>query len=121
MRPLLLAAGLTGFFIVMMGAFGAHALGGSLSGQAAGWWDKASLYGLAHAACALAIALHGKGKILAWAGGAFVAGVWLFSGALYGLALGAPTALAAAAPLGGLSLLAGWALCAVAAFKAGSE
>lgn len=121
MRALVLAAGLTGFFVVMMGAFGAHVLSGSLSGEAAGLWDKASVYGLAHAASALTIALHGKGKILLWAGGAFVAGVWLFSGALYGLALGAPTALAAAAPFGGLSFLSGWALCAGAAFKAGAE
>ena len=48
-----------------------------------------------------------------WAGLAaawmFVAGVALFGGSLYALALGAPRGIGAVTPIGGIAFLAGWA------------
>ena len=40
---------IAGFLAVAFGAFGAHALGESLSGKASGWWETATLYLLVHA------------------------------------------------------------------------
>jgi uncharacterized membrane protein YgdD (TMEM256/DUF423 family) len=45
----------------------------------------------------------------------FLAGVVLFSGSLYAMALGAPRGLGAVTPIGGLCFLAGWAVLAWAA------
>jgi len=49
-------------------------------------------------------------KLLFIAGLLGMAGVLLFSGSLYALALGAPHALWPRTPAGGLLLVAGWAL-----------
>ena len=46
-------------------------------------------------------------RVLAWA---FLAGVALFSGSLYALALGGPRLLGAITPLGGLAFMAGWVM-----------
>ncbi|MCI0887250.1 MAG: DUF423 domain-containing protein, partial [Chloroflexi bacterium] len=51
------------------------------------------------------------------AGWLFVAGVALFSGSLYALAMTGVGAFGAIAPLGGLSLMAAWALLAVGALR----
>jgi uncharacterized membrane protein YgdD (TMEM256/DUF423 family) len=48
---------------------------------------------------------------------AFVLGILLFSGSLYGLALGAPRALGAVAPVGGTLFILGWIALAVAALR----
>ena len=47
-------------------------------------------------------------RLLAVAGGLFVAGIVVFSGSLYLLALTGTRALGAVTPLGGLAFLAGW-------------
>jgi uncharacterized membrane protein YgdD (TMEM256/DUF423 family) len=44
------------------------------------------------------------------AGWSFTAGIFLFSGSLYALALTGITTFGAITPLGGLAFLAGWAL-----------
>lgn len=109
MPRLVLAAGLLGFLVVALGAFGAHGLEGRLSEEALGWWETATFYGLGHAVAALAIALSGREKLGA-AGWAFALGVLLFAGSLYALALGAPRVLGIVTPFGGVSFLVGWGL-----------
>lgn len=105
-----LAAGVDGFLAVALGAFGAHALRDSLSPQAADWWRTAVLYQALHVAPLLALGLAADlGRWGRPAGLAFLAGTLLFSGSLYAMALGGPRWLGAVTPLGGLSLLAGWA------------
>ena len=48
------------------------------------------------------------------AGMLLIAGIVLFSGSLYGLALGAPRGVGAVTPLGGLAFILGWLAFAIA-------
>lgn len=96
------------FVAVALGAFGAHALKASL--QASGMldaWNKAVLYHLVHAVALLALALFGSGNRAAYL--FLAAGILLFSGSLYTMALTNVRWLGAITPLGGLCFLAGWA------------
>ncbi|WP_411819618.1 DUF423 domain-containing protein [Hyphococcus formosus] len=107
MKPLIFAAGISGFGAVALGAFGAHGL--SLSPEASAWWDTASLYFLVHSVGAL---FAGIGRMRA-AGWAFIIGSLFFAGSLYLMALGGPRVLGAITPIGGVSYLVGWALIAL--------
>jgi len=119
-RWITFAAGLLGLLGVGLGAFGAHGLKQLLAdhgGTAA--WQTAVLYHLWHAVALLALAgwrdgHGGPSRAIAWC---WVAGVGLFSGSLYLLALGGPPWLGPVTPLGGLAFLAGWALVAREAWR----
>ena len=54
---------------------------------------------------------------LVWAGRLFIAGIIIFAGTLYGIALGGPGWLGAITPIGGVLFLAGWACVAWAAAR----
>ena len=101
-----LAAAL-GFFAVALGAFGAHALKGTLqSNDTTAVWGTAVLYHLIHAVVLLLLATQpGAGRV---ASSLFVAGIVFFSGSLYLLALTNVRWLGAITPLGGFCFLAGW-------------
>src|SRR5262249_38910430 len=65
-----------------------------------------SLYGFVHVLATLAAgALTPRARL---APALFLAGVLLFSGSLWAMALGAPRWLGAVTPFGGLAFLAGW-------------
>lgn len=107
------AVGLLG---VVAGAFGAHALRAVASPEQLGWWTTAAQYHLVHALALVGVGLFQRsGGPADAAGWAFLAGILLFSGTLYAMGLGGPRVLGAVTPLGGLSLIAGWALFAWAA------
>lgn len=120
LKSCLRAASIQGFMAVACGAFGAHGLKGLLSGlpadQAAArldWVATGARYQLIHAAALLALA--GLAPRLAqdgvrWVASCFFYGPLIFAATLYAMALGAPTWLGAVTPLGGLLMLAGWAL-----------
>ncbi|HZZ20562.1 MAG TPA: DUF423 domain-containing protein [Opitutaceae bacterium] len=122
-RVALAWAGVLGATGVILGAFGAHALKGSL--DASGMrdvWDTASRYQLVHAAALAGLAAWLKtpspgSAAAAWTVRLWAAGVILFSGSLYFLALGAPRWTGAVTPLGGVALIAGWVLAVIAAWK----
>ncbi len=105
-----------GFTAVAAGAFGAHKLRPLLeAGGRYEVWQTAAHYHLLHAVVLLVLALHLRREAdpvamvrLARAADLFAAGIALFSGSLYALALGAPRWLGPVTPLGGLCLLAGW-------------
>lgn len=99
-----------GLAAVGLGAFAAHALESVASPQALAWWRTGQSIQLAHAVATLVMALaHGRGlRGARRAGWCFVTGSWIFAGALYALALGAPRGLGVVAPAGGVLLLAGW-------------
>lgn len=66
----------------------------------------------------LAASVVPDGLWLRAAGLLLLAGIALFSGSLYALALGAPKWLGAIAPLGGTALILGWLAFTVAALRA---
>jgi uncharacterized membrane protein YgdD (TMEM256/DUF423 family) len=102
-----IAAGLC-FVAVALGAFGAHTLKATL--QTSGMldaWNKAVLYHFLHAIALMALALHGAENRAAWF--LLAAGILLFSGSLYAMALTNIRWLGAITPLGGVCFLAGWA------------
>ncbi len=107
---------LSGFVAVAIGAFGAHGL---TSPQAKAWVVTGSSQHMAHTlALFVCVWLQTQGYTKArFAVPLFSFGIVLFAGSLYALALGAPRAVAMAAPLGGLCLLAGWLLLAWACFS----
>lgn len=111
-RLALTLGALLAFAAVALGAFGAHALKARLSPDLASVWQTAVQYHGWHALALLAVGLvlahRPEAGAVALAGWLFVAGIALFSGSLYALALGAPRGLGAVTPLGGLALLAGW-------------
>jgi uncharacterized membrane protein YgdD (TMEM256/DUF423 family) len=122
-RTALAWAGALGAAGVTLGAFGAHALKGTL--EAFGGrdlWETAAHYQLLHAAALLGFAGWMRPSARpaswreAWAVRLWIAGTIVFSGSLYGLALGEPRWLGFATPFGGAALIAGWALAAAAAF-----
>jgi uncharacterized membrane protein YgdD (TMEM256/DUF423 family) len=114
----LTVSGVSGFVAVALGAFGAHGLKARLADVAdgakrLGWWETAAHYHLMHAlALGLVAFVVARAPVARFAGMAFVLGTLLFAGSLYAMALGGPRWLGAVTPLGGLSLLAGWAILA---------
>lgn len=111
------------FAAVALGAFGAHALRARLTPDMLAVWQTAVLYHAWHA-----LGLFGVGLLLlqwpergllAIAGGLFIAGILLFSGSLYALALTGVRGLGAVTPFGGVAFLAGWVAVAVACLKRG--
>ncbi|MBA3650190.1 MAG: DUF423 domain-containing protein [Chthoniobacterales bacterium] len=105
-----LAAGLC-FVAVGLGAFGAHSIKNTLqTNDMTEVWKTAVLYHFLHALALLLLAtLPAASRAAA---GLFIAGVVLFSGNLYLLALTNIKWLGAITPLGGLCFLAGW-ICLV--------
>ena len=106
---------------VALGAFGAHALRARLTPDMTAVWQTAVQYHGWHALALIAVGLvlmhRPDAGAVALAGWLFVAGVLLFSGSLYVLALTGTRALGAVTPVGGLAFLAGWAAFAWGAWK----
>ncbi len=99
------AAGL-GFLGVALGAFGAHGLKNILTtNNMLAVWQTAVLYHLIHAVASLWAAGRNPTVVWIWA-----AGVVVFSGSLYVLAVTNIKWLGAITPLGGLLFLVGWVL-----------
>lgn len=119
MPSVLLAGGaLFGFLGVGLGAFGAHALKTRLSPEMLGIFEIGVRYQMYHALAMVlvgVVALSRPSGLLTASGMAFAAGVLVFSGSLYVLALTETRWLGAITPLGGLAFLIGWVLFAWAA------
>jgi len=100
-------AAIVGFLGVALGAMGSHILQSRLHSMGtAAFWQTGVLYHLVHAVALLG--LCGWKAVPRWAVWFFVAGILLFSGSLYVLALTNIRWLGAITPLGGLAFLAGW-------------
>jgi len=100
------------------GAFGAHALAARLTPERLATWETAARY---HMYGALGLVLLGlatqrmPSSLMNAAGWLMLAGVMVFGGTVYALALGGPRWLGAVTPIGGLCLIASWLLAAWAA------
>ena len=118
-RAAILVGSAAMFVAVALGAFGAHALKGRLTPDMTAVWQTAVLYHAWHALALLAVGvllLQWPGQRAVEVGGwLFVAGIVLFSGSLYAMALTGVRGLGAVTPLGGVAFLAGWASLAWAA------
>lgn len=104
---------------VGIGAFGAHGLRGRLSPEMLAVFETGVRYHMYHALAILATAAlmsRVDGRAIVIAGWSFFAGILIFSGSLYALALTGVTTLGAITPIGGVAFLAGWVALAVAAF-----
>lgn len=112
---------------VALGAFGAHGLESSLQEfsedpeKSLQQWETASRYQMYHSIGIILIgvcfAIFGKRFGFQFAGIAFVVGIILFSGSLYGLVLSQVKILGAIVPLGGLAMILGWSAFAMAAIR----
>lgn len=115
-RALLAAGALDAGLAVAAGAFGAHALRGRLEPRALEIFETGARYQMYHALAILLCALLATTGART-AGWIFQAGIVVFSGSLYALALSDVKWLGAITPIGGLAFLVGWAYLAVAALK----
>ena len=105
---------------VAAGAFGAHALKSRLTPDMLAVFEVGVRYQLVHALALLAVAwaiTRWPGRAALYAGVLFIAGIVLFSGSLYLLALTGERSLGAITPFGGVAFLAGWACLAWAAWR----
>lgn len=119
-----LGAALSGALVVVAGAFAAHALEGQLTPRLAAAFETGVRYQAWHTLALLAV--------LAWRGsvclpgqrlamGLWAAGVALFSGSLYAMALSGMTRLGMITPLGGVLMIGGWLALAAALLRAPSR
>ena len=106
-------AALLCFLAVALGAFGAHTLKATLEQHGMlDAWNKAVLYHIVHALALFVLAMLTAGQRGPW--WLLFAGIALFSGSLYLMALTNLRWMGAITPLGGLCFLAGWAWLIVA-------
>jgi uncharacterized membrane protein YgdD (TMEM256/DUF423 family) len=107
---------------VMLGAFGAHALRTRLDAYSMGIWERAVFYHFVHMMGLLVVPLLERAgavsrTVRTWVCSLLLAGVVLFCGSLYLLALTGVRTLGAVTPLGGLSFIAAWLLLAIAILR----
>lgn len=112
--PLVALGAVNAALAVAAGAFGAHGLRERLEPRALEIFETAARYHMYHAlAMIVAGMLAARGP-----GWAFQAGIVIFSGSLYALAMTDVKALGAITPIGGLAFLVGWIWLAVTAWRA---
>ena len=120
-RALWIAGAAMAGISVAIGAFGAHALRARLEPARLATFETAVQYHMLHAVALLAVAaLAGRvqsQQLLLLSGGLFTAGIFLFSGSLYALAITGITWLGAITPLGGIAFIGGWLCMGIAAWK----
>jgi len=121
-RNFLVIAAVFGFLAVGLGAFGAHALAPHFEAnpQREPTYETAVQYQMFHVVGLIVVAWLDnrlQSRMTKAAGWLFVAGIVLFCGSLYTLAVFQISAMGAVAPLGGLAFLIGWALTGVSAWK----
>jgi uncharacterized membrane protein YgdD (TMEM256/DUF423 family) len=111
-RSCLAVAALALAAAVALGAFGAHALKLRLAAEMLTTYQTAVQYHFWHALGLLGVGVlmvrSPDSRALAWVAWLLVAGLLLFSGSLYLLALTGATWLGAVAPLGGVAFIAAW-------------
>lgn len=111
---------------VSIGAFGAHGLQGRLDAYSMGVYEKGVFYHFIHALGMLAVPLLVRAALISkaagnWTGWLLLAGIVLFSGSLYLLAITGVRTLGAVTPFGGASFIAAWVTLAVCALRSHSS
>ena len=109
----LMIGAMSGCLVVVMGAFGAHALKEILDDYGKSIYNKAVLYHMFHSIALLILGLINtiQPKIsLSISGWSFLFGIILFSGSLYILAITGIKPLGMITPIGGILFIIGWVL-----------
>jgi uncharacterized membrane protein YgdD (TMEM256/DUF423 family) len=111
---------------VSIGAFGAHGLQGRLDAYSTSVYEKAVFYHFIHALGLLAVPLLVRAGLISntagtWTGWLLLAGIVLFSGSLYVLAITGVKTLGAITPFGGAAFIAAWVVLAVCALRSRSH
>ena len=119
-------AAITLALAVAIGAFGAHGLQGRLDAYSMGVYEKGVFYHFVHALGMLAVPLLVRAGLISqptgtWTGWLLLAGIVLFSGSLYVLAITGVRTLGAITPFGGVSFIAAWLVLAVCALRSGGS
>lgn len=99
-----------GFFSVMFGAFGAHALKKIVEPHYLSVFEVGIKYQMFHALALILVGLiaHQRQLDLRWPTRFFIFGIFIFSGSLYLLALSGVEKLGMVTPVGGVFFLLGW-------------
>jgi uncharacterized membrane protein YgdD (TMEM256/DUF423 family) len=120
-RKFIIIGAISAALAIGLGAFGAHAIRTSLSARMLEIYHTAVFYHLVHSLGLLAVAfvcyLQPTAGAARFAGWLMSAGIILFSGSLYLLAVTGAKWLGALTPLGGIALIVAWLLLAVAALQ----
>ncbi len=114
------AGAVLGLLGVVMGAAGTHALEGRLDTDALDTLETAVRFQMYHAIALVAVGGLGsvwKSRAVAITCGLLTFGVVVFCGSLYLIAFADIGVFGAVAPVGGLSLMAGWGTLAVGAIR----
>jgi len=119
MNKLLVAAGaINAGLAVAAGAFAAHGLKNRLEVRALEIFETGARYHMYHAlAMILAAIVAASVPGARTAGWLFQAGIVVFSGSLYALALTDIKVLGAITPIGGVAFLVGWVWLAISALR----
>jgi uncharacterized membrane protein YgdD (TMEM256/DUF423 family) len=123
-RFILAFAAANGLIATGAGALAAHALAGRLTPRELDLMETAVRFQFFHALAVFGCGLwlrQAAPAAVRWAAMAFAAGLVLFCGALYLLALTGWRPIAAAAPAGGLAFLLGWVFLFIAALRGSSK
>jgi uncharacterized membrane protein YgdD (TMEM256/DUF423 family) len=123
MKILLSIAAFSAMLSVVLGAFAAHGLKSKLSETLLNTFQTGVQYQMYHSlALILLVVLYRQmpQPLLVYSAGFMIAGIVLFSGSLYLLALTQVKWFGPITPLGGLCFIVGWALLLAAALKGGS-
>ncbi len=113
-------AAVNGLIAVLSGAFGAHILATRLDAKSLHAFEIGARYQMYHAIALLGVAwmmTERPGRLTSASGFCMLFGVVLFSGSLYGISLAEWSWLGPVTPIGGLLLMMGWLLLAVAALR----
>ncbi len=104
---------------VVAGAFGAHGLASRLDAPALALWETAARYLMygGFGVSLIGLASRVLGQPLTAAGACLLSGSLIFSLTVFALALGSPRWLGAVTPIGGLLMIVGFVLFAIAAWR----
>ena len=120
-KIILLLGAINSGLCVLLGAFGAHALQSRLSSAMNDIWSTAVQYHFYHSLALLLLgllALHWPAStLLRTSSWLMLAGILLFSGSLYLLALTGIRWLGAVTPLGGTAFIAAWVVLCLAIIR----
>lgn len=120
-KTLLIIAAISGLLAVMIGAFGAHGLKGRITTDLMAIFQTGVQYHFYHALALLLVGIlmlqFPQLTLLKFSGWLLVAGMVIFSGSLYVMALTGIKWLGAITPIGGMAFISGWLTMAIAIYN----